>query len=297
MLLSKIRKVLFLVFTFSIILTGQNFVFAEDQYSESLVPILTGPDSHPPIKISSSVEKYGPLEPWNAFDGVWDQSGWYTLNNPRPAGGHYLKIDFGEGNEKQVEKINVSSWSMPSSKVSVLKDWELYGSNDDVTWTKITTGTYPNLTVDSFKTVPYTFSNDSSYRYYRFNAISSYAPPDYGGSATVGLTELELMEKVKSNPDPDPNPNPDPNPDPNPNPNPTGNALLVIYMDSGLIKEFEMTNEEIRNFTEWYEDRAKGNGREAYIVNKKYNIGPFNSRKDFISYSHIESFEVQEYSR
>ncbi|MBG9803169.1 hypothetical protein ABD72_13570 [Brevibacillus laterosporus] len=74
-------------------------------------------------------------------------------------------------------------------------------------------------------------------------------------------------------------------------------ALLVIYMDSGLIKEFEMTNEEIRNFTEWYEDRAKGNGKEAYIVNKKYNIGPFNSRKDFISYSHIESFEVQEYSR
>ncbi|MED1790370.1 kelch repeat-containing protein [Brevibacillus laterosporus] len=91
--------------------------------------------------------------------------------------------------------------------------------------------------------------------------------------------------------------NPEPNPNPDPNPNPTGNALLVIYMDSGLIKEFEMTNEEIRNFTEWYEDRAKGNGREAYIVNKKYNIGPFNSRKDFISYSHIESFEVQEYSR
>ncbi|QDX95435.1 galactose oxidase [Brevibacillus laterosporus] len=88
-----------------------------------------------------------------------------------------------------------------------------------------------------------------------------------------------------------------PNPDPDPDPNPTGNALLVIYMDSGLIKEFEMTNEEIRTFTEWYEDRAKGNGREAYIVNKKYNIGPFNSRKDFISYSHIESFEVQEYSR
>ena len=91
--------------------------------------------------------------------------------------------------------------------------------------------------------------------------------------------------------------NPDPNPDPDPIPNPAGNALLVIYMDSGLIKEYEMTNEEIRNFTEWYEGRAKGNGREAYIVNKKYNIGPFNFRKDFISYSHIESFEVQEYSR
>ncbi|AUM65727.1 galactose oxidase [Brevibacillus laterosporus] len=109
-------------------------------------------------------------------------------------------------------------------------------------------------------------------------------------SPTSDVQELDLSDLV--NPDPT-----DPEPNPNPNPNPTGNALLVIYMDSGLIKEFEMTNEEIRNFTEWYEGRARGNGREAYIVNKKYNIGPFTSRKDFISYSHIESFEVQEYSR
>ena len=104
---------------------------------------------------------------------------------------------------------------------------------------------------------------------------------------TSDVEELNLSELI----------NPNSTPDPDSNPNPTGNALLVIYMDSGLIKEFEMTNEEIRNFTEWYEGRAKGNGREAYIVNKKYNIGPFNSRKDFISYSHIESFEVQEFSR
>ncbi|ERM20045.1 Kelch repeat-containing protein [Brevibacillus laterosporus] len=122
----------------------------------------------------------------------------------------------------------------------------------------------------------------------------------YGTSgATSDVVELNLSDLINPDPtpDPDPNPNPDPKPDPNPTPNPTGNALLVIYMDSGLIKEYEMTNEEIRNFTEWYEGRAKGNGKEAYIVNKKYNIGPFNSRKDFISYSHIESFEVQEYSR
>ncbi|MED1669440.1 Kelch repeat-containing protein [Brevibacillus laterosporus] len=122
-----------------------------------------------------------------------------------------------------------------------------------------------------------------------------------GGSSEV--EELNLSDLVNPDPDPDPEPNPTPDPDPDPNPNPEpnpnqiGNALLVIYMDSGLIKEYEMTNEEIRNFTEWYEGRAKGNGKEAYIVNKKYNIGPFNSRKDFISYSHIESFEVQEYSR
>ncbi|MFB0828010.1 Kelch repeat-containing protein [Brevibacillus laterosporus] len=129
----------------------------------------------------------------------------------------------------------------------------------------------------------------------------SYIKNGFLTELTSDVVRLDLTDLVSLNPNPepnpDPNPTPDPDPNPDPNPNPTGNALLVIYMDSGLIKEFEMTNEEIRNFTEWYEGRAKGNGREAYIVNKKYNIGPFNFRKDFISYSHIESFEVQEYSR
>ncbi|RAP24802.1 hypothetical protein C2W64_02809 [Brevibacillus laterosporus] len=103
---------------------------------------------------------------------------------------------------------------------------------------------------------------------------------------TSDVVELNLSDLV--NPDPDPNPNPEP----------TGNrALMLIHMVSGEVKEYDMFSKEVVEFIEWYEDRAKGNGREAYIVNKKYNIGPFNSRKDFISYSHIESFEVQEYSR
>ncbi|MBG9789709.1 hypothetical protein ABD74_19515 [Brevibacillus laterosporus] len=309
MFLSKCKKLVLTIFMFALVLSGQSFVFAEEQYSENLVPVMTGPDSHPTVKISGSkfFHTYGP---WYAFDGeVEGKVGqWFTHKIPRPSGGHYLKVDFGKDNEKQVEKINITSWGLKSTfPESALKDWGLYGSNDDVNWTIVASGKYPNIT--GYKVVPYTFTNDNSYRYYRFNAISSYGSGDF--KATAGVNELELMEKVKSTPEPEPEPNPEPNPEPKPdpnpepkpdpnpepNPNPTGNALLVIYMDSGLIKEFEMTNEEIRNFTEWYEDRAKGNGKEAYIVNKKYNIGPFNSRKDFISYSHIESFEVQEYSR
>nr|WP_278430464.1 galactose oxidase [Brevibacillus laterosporus] len=161
------------------------------------------------------------------------------------------------------------------------------------------------------KTIFVTPSTLSSYDVNN-NKLITYPVPSpkvYGGYGIVNdklyiidretTLELNLSDLVnpEPNPNPDPTPDPNPNPNPDPNPNPTGNALLVIYMDSGLIKEYEMTNEEIRNFTEWYEGRAKGNGKEAYIVNKKYNIGPFNSRKDFISYSHIESFEVQEYSR
>ncbi|MBG9774087.1 Kelch repeat-containing protein [Brevibacillus laterosporus] len=155
-----------------------------------------------------------------------------------------------------------------------------------------TTLSHYDESTKTFETLPVDSLNNSGYAFGIVNGKLSviggaYSVNGHTAGPTSDVMELNLSDLV----------NPEPNPNPDPNPNPTGNVLLVIYMDSGLIKEYEMTNEEIRNFTEWYEGRAKGNGREAYIVNKKYNIGPFNSRKDFISYSHIESFEVQEYSR
>ncbi|MCR8979456.1 Kelch repeat-containing protein [Brevibacillus laterosporus] len=164
--------------------------------------------------------------------------------------------------------------------------------NEKVFFLNTSTLSHYDVSTKTFDIIPVASLNNGAYAYGivngKLNVIGgAYSVNGHTTGPTSDVMELNLSDLV----------NPEPNPDPNPNPNPTGNALLVIYMDSGLIKEFEMTNEEIRNFTEWYEGRAKGNGREAYIVNKKYNIGPFNSRKDFISYSHIESFEVQEFSR
>ncbi|ERM19672.1 Kelch repeat-containing protein [Brevibacillus laterosporus] len=186
------------------------------------------------------------------------------------------------------------SWSLVDELLDKNADSSFIINNDKIIFYSSSTLSSYDVKTKKLKTYSLTTSIRSGYANNIVNGKlyligGTYVVDGYASGPTSDVVELNLSDLINLDPTPDP--------DPNPNPNPTGNALLVIYMDSGLIKEYEMTNEEIRNFTEWYEGRAKGNGREAYIVNKKYNIGPFNSRKDFISYSHIESFEVQEYSR
>ncbi|EJL31959.1 hypothetical protein PMI05_00476 [Brevibacillus sp. BC25] len=91
---------------------------------------------------------------------------------------------------------------------------------------------------------------------------------------------------------------PVPDPEPEPEPTPTGNdALLVIKMISGLEKEFELTAAEIEDFINWYNNRADGNGKEIYMFEKDFNMGPFTARKDYVAFSKIQSFEVMEYTK
>ncbi|WP_238543237.1 hypothetical protein [Brevibacillus sp. BC25] len=74
-------------------------------------------------------------------------------------------------------------------------------------------------------------------------------------------------------------------------------ALLVIKMISGLEKEFELTAAEIEDFINWYNNRADGNGKEIYMFEKDFNMGPFTARKDYVAFSKIQSFEVMEYTK
>lgn len=74
---------------------------------------------------------------------------------------------------------------------------------------------------------------------------------------------------------------------------PTGNkALLKITLVSGLEKEYDMTMTEVNAFIDWYDNKST----PSYTVDKKYNIGPFGSRKDYIAREKIECFEVMEYT-
>ncbi|UED73233.1 hypothetical protein [Brevibacillus sp. DP1.3A] len=74
-------------------------------------------------------------------------------------------------------------------------------------------------------------------------------------------------------------------------------ALLVIKMISGLEKEFELTASEVQDFINWYNGRADGRGKETYMFDKDFNKGPFASRKDYVAFSKIQSFEVMEYTK
>lgn len=74
---------------------------------------------------------------------------------------------------------------------------------------------------------------------------------------------------------------------------PTGDrALLVITMQNGLEKEYDMSMTEVEEFMEWCNS---DNAEPYYTINKDYNVGPFTSRKDYIAHDKIMCFEVNEY--
>ncbi|TQR99098.1 fibronectin type III domain-containing protein [Paenibacillus ottowii] len=80
---------------------------------------------------------------------------------------------------------------------------------------------------------------------------------------------------------------------------PTGNrAILVVTMTTGLEKEFDLSMKEVNDFIAWYNSKQAGSGSASYAVNKHdNNKGPFSSRKDYMLYDRILTFEVSEYSK
>ncbi|WP_024832784.1 Kelch repeat-containing protein [Ruminiclostridium josui] len=77
----------------------------------------------------------------------------------------------------------------------------------------------------------------------------------------------------------------------------TGNsAILELTMVNGVIKEYDLNAAELDSFLTWYDNSSTGVAPAYYIFNKKNNIKPFLSRKEYIAYSKIASFEVKEYA-
>lgn len=71
-------------------------------------------------------------------------------------------------------------------------------------------------------------------------------------------------------------------------------ALLVITMQNGARKEYDLTMEKINDFITWYNHSPASS--PTYAIEKNYNRASFTSRKDYISYDQISSVEVNEYN-
>lgn len=91
----------------------------------------------------------------------------------------------------------------------------------------------------------------------------------------------------------------DPNPpvDPEPPVNPIGErAILVITLNTGIEKEYDLSMKEVTSFINWYEGKAAGSGPITFAINKHdNNKGPFKQRQDYIVFDKIITFEVNEY--
>ncbi|MFM9279962.1 fibronectin type III domain-containing protein [Paenibacillus jiagnxiensis] len=74
-------------------------------------------------------------------------------------------------------------------------------------------------------------------------------------------------------------------------------AILVVTMVNGLEKEYDLPMSEVNSFINWYDKKDAGNGSSKHAINKHdNNIGPFNSRVDYVIFNNILTFEVNAYN-
>ena len=111
------------------------------------------------------------------------------------------------------------------------------------------------------------------------------------------LSAIDISNSGALIPAPTPEPTPEPTPDPEPEQPSVGRAILVVTMDTGFEKEFDLSMEEVKSFITWYENKQAGSGTASYAIDKHdNNKGPFKSRKNYVIFNKILNFEVSEYS-
>ncbi|GKU79353.1 hypothetical protein [Paenibacillus sp. L3-i20] len=76
-----------------------------------------------------------------------------------------------------------------------------------------------------------------------------------------------------------------------------GRAILVITLVNGIEKEYDLSMSEVGAFINWYDAKDAGTGPAKYAFQKTWNVGPFKSRVEFVIFSKIVTFEVNEYEQ
>lgn len=78
---------------------------------------------------------------------------------------------------------------------------------------------------------------------------------------------------------------------------PGDRALLNIMLNTGEVKEYDLSMTEVNAFINWYNSYVPGQGPVTFAINKhNNNKGPFKERKDYIIFDKIITFEVNQYS-
>jgi len=131
----------------------------------------------------SASSTFSTLQPWWAFAQQPESTtilGWASDGSSLP---QWLQYQFSSG--KVVTSYDITTWSFDNFPGHSPKTWVFQGSNDGSTWTDLDTQTnYTDLPL--FTPVKFTFSNSTSYAYYRL-----YITANVSGSI-VGVHELTM---------------------------------------------------------------------------------------------------------
>ena len=130
------------------------------------IPVMTAATTSG-ATMSASTELGAGNEAWKAADSS-TTTYWSPSNNSLPA---WIKIDFGAGNEKTVKCMRALFDSGATGNTA--KTGYLEGSNDNSTWTLLSTLDDPNAVADGRYVQGLWVENPASYRYYRFTITAN----------------------------------------------------------------------------------------------------------------------------
>jgi hypothetical protein len=158
------------------------------QYTVPITPQLMVSNIDPNPFVVSADSYTGVNYPYNAFRPIVDA--WAT-SFPYPVGGHWLKIYM--GNNMKVSSIFLQSTAITTGYYSI-KNFELWGSNDDIEYSLIISDVHPNAAAGK-----YYYFNTVNYSYYKLNALNHY----YSGGTYSGVRQLMLygdssIKKIRS---------------------------------------------------------------------------------------------------
>jgi len=296
--MSTLIKKSFLVLSAIVLLTSVFFsmdTFAasagQDQYSENLIPKMTSHTT--PSGVASASQEYSPnYAAWKAFNRSTSQSYEDTWEPRIPTG--WLAYEF--DTPQVISKYTIKNITprLSSDMNRAPKDWTFEGWNEqNQSWDILDTRLSEVNWVGGEKR-EYTFNNTTPYKKYRINITAN------NGGIYVSIDELEMMSKVIEPTEPPTEPTEPTEPPTEPTEPPTepntNRALLEITLLNGVIKEYDLSMNEVNQFINWYEAKASGSGSISFAIDKhQNNKGPFKSRKDYIIFDKIITFEVNEY--
>lgn len=158
--------------------------------SGDITPKMTSNTTPAPYVVSASSIYNLSWSAWKAFNksNVDTYDRWASANNGLPA---WLKLDFGEGNEKIIVKYAITT-ILSSDTSQSPKSFTFEGSNDDINWTILDTRTN-EINWSSGEKREYSFENNTPYRYYRVYITAT------NGANLTTIAELEMMEKTSRN--------------------------------------------------------------------------------------------------
>jgi hypothetical protein len=155
-------------------------------YDKKVSPTMTSATAPSPYVVTASNFEW--------YNGSWGYEGyrafssnrWSTTASP-PSGGHWLKIFMGSPTriESMLLQGYCSAWFNSS-----IRNWALYGSNNDIDYTLVTSALYPNLGGSSigapYSATKYTFS-PATYSYYKIVLSNGYQAASAVGIYSIGF--------------------------------------------------------------------------------------------------------------